>query len=114
DEAADLGGLLIRLNKLEPALAALRDAIRTHPQTYALHPNLAVTWQLSGDLSQAAEHLRLAVDLAPADQKPLEDLHFRLVRLRLQKGQGSGLDDLSGVPFTEANGQHRLGRLSAP
>jgi hypothetical protein len=112
-ESADLGALLIRLNKLEPALTVLREAVRKHPDSFALHANLGVAWQLSGDLGQAAEHLRLAVDLAPAEHKPLEELHLRVVRQRVQKGQGGGLDDIFGIAFVDATGQHRLGKLTA-
>src|SRR5690349_11988778 len=47
DEAADLGALYLRLNKLDAALAVLREAVQKHPQHFALHANLGAAWHLS-------------------------------------------------------------------
>jgi hypothetical protein len=113
NEAADLGAAYIRLNKLDAALAVLRDAVQKHPRHFKLHANLGAAWHQSGDLPQALEHLRQAVQLAPPELRPAEELHLLLVRHRLRRGKDAGLDDLFAIRFTDALGQHRLGQLTA-
>ena len=82
DESADLGGLLIRLGEPAKAVAVLRSAARQHPDHFRTSANLGTAWQLVGDLDQAAVALEDAVRLAPASQKPAEELHLKLVRQR--------------------------------
>jgi hypothetical protein len=95
DEAADLGAVLLRLGKTGEALGLLRAAHQMHPEHFALAANLGTAWQLQGDLRQAVEHLRLAVALAPAAQRPAEALHLRLVQRRLRDSPAAqALDDL--------------------
>lgn len=95
DDAADLGALLIRLGQVTSALEVMRPAFAAAPNHFRLAANLGTAWQLVGDLDQAEAHLQLAVKSAPADWRPTESLHLRLVQGRRQ-GQ-RGLDDLFGV-----------------
>ncbi len=114
EESADLGALLIRLGKVDAGMTVLREAALKHPEHFALQANLGTAWQLSGDLHQAAEHLRQAVRLAPEERKSIEQLHLRLVNSRLRQGSTpSGLDDLFGISYSDAQHKHRLGRLTA-
>jgi hypothetical protein len=85
DELADLGALHLRLGEPAPALDLLRTAARQHPSHFRLQSNLATAWQLNGDLAQAATALADAVELAPREVKPIEQLQLKLVRLRLKE-----------------------------
>lgn len=116
DEYADLGALLIRLGEIEPALDALREGQRLYPAHFAIAANLGTAWQLYGDLHQAAEALRLAVELAPETFRPVEELHLRLVESRRREPPGLQTpDDLIGINFLEGEfqpGTHDNGRLA--
>ncbi len=83
DQLADRGALHLRLNQPTQALAVLRPAARRFPDHFRVAANLGTAWHLAGDLPRAAESLGDAVRLAPADQKPGEELHRTLVRRRL-------------------------------
>lgn len=102
DEAADLGALLLRLGDAAHAIEILRTAQREHPQHFALAANLGTAWQMQGEWTQAAACLEQAVSLAPAKQKPLEQLHLKLVRLRGRQPRDSQeIDDLFGIRCRE-------------
>ncbi len=114
DEAADLGGLYLRLGEVNKALAVLRPAQREHPTHYRLASNLGTAWQLSGELVQAAAALETAVRLAPAKFVKAEELQLRLVRQRSSEKRGeTGLDDLFGIRFVGPSGRYEPGRLDA-
>lgn len=85
EEAADLGAVLIRLNRLTEALDWLREAARQHPKNFAIAANLGTAWQLTGDLNQAEKQLEESVRLAPEKWKPYEATHLKLIRLRKAK-----------------------------
>jgi hypothetical protein len=105
-ELSDLGALLVRLGRSAQAVEVLRGAARKHPDDFALQANLGTAWQLVGDLEQAANHLEEAVRLAPLPQKPFEQLHLKLVKLRLKEPRGAtGLDDLWSVNYVGPSGQ---------
>jgi hypothetical protein len=98
DELADWGGLLIRLGEPQSALQVLRPAARQFPDHFRILANLGTAWQVAGDLPQSAAALEQAVRLAPPELRPLEQLHLKLVRLRLREPKGAdGLDDLFGL-----------------
>jgi hypothetical protein len=101
DELADVGALHLRLNQTDAALDVLRKASRDHPEHFRIAANLGTAWQLSGDLEQAATALEDAVRLAPPKLKPFEELHLRLVRLRLKEGKAKpeAIDDLFNGKF---------------
>lgn len=114
DEQADLGALLIRLGEVEQALSLLRAAQREHPQHYAVAANLGTAWQLAGDLAQAAECLRDAVKLAPGKYQKAEELHLKLVQVRLREPRGTQeLDNLFDVRFVGESGKFEPGKLAA-
>lgn len=96
DEAADLGGLYVRLGEPAKAVELLRRSAREHPDHFRTAANLGTAWHLTGDLTQAEAALEEAVRLAPEDAKPAERLHLKLVRLRKKEGPGaaSGTDAL--------------------
>jgi hypothetical protein len=113
DEAADLGALYLRLGEVGKALEVLRPAQREHPNHFHLAANLGTAWQLSGDLAQAAATLQLAVRLAPGKWLSSEELHLKLVRLRLRERPGQlGLDDLFGIRYVGPSGKFEPGRLA--
>ena len=112
DEAADLGALYVRLGDVARALEVLRPAQREHPSHFRLAANLGTAWQLHGDLAQAAACLQQAVRLAPGKLQRAEELHLRLVRLRVRESRGSvDLDDLFGVQFVGPSGKYEPGKL---
>lgn len=110
DELSDLGALYLRLGQIDQSLSVIGPAARRFPKHFALHANLGTAWQLAGDLTQAAEHLQLAIALAPAENKPAEALHLKLVQSRMRKNQG--LDDLFPLKWTTADGQSRRGQFT--
>lgn len=110
DELSDLGALYLRLGQIDQALGVLGPAARKFPKHFALHANLGTAWQLVGDLTQAGEHLQLAIALAPAESKPVEALHWKLVQSRMRKNHG--LDDLFPMKWTTADGQSRRGQFT--
>ncbi len=113
DEQADLGALWIRLGEIEAALQVLRAAEREHPEHFAIMANLGTAWQLYGNLENAAECLRQAVKLAPEKQRRAEELHAKLVRLRLKQDKNAEeLDDLFGVKFVGEKGAFEAGKLA--
>jgi hypothetical protein len=97
-EAADLGALHLRLGRPAKALDVLRTAQRTHPTHFPIAANLGTAWHLHGDLAEADRALTEAIRLAPAKDKPFEEAHQRLVRLRMKEPKNTvALDDLFGV-----------------
>ncbi len=111
-ELADLGALLLRLGQLDAAIDILRPAAAQYPHDFALQANLGSAWHMAGNWADAAEHLRQAVKLAPAELKSLESLHLKLVLFRLRQTSPNDLDSLFDVKFKTKDGQHRLGRVT--
>jgi len=106
DEIADLSALHIRLGQVDQALERLRVAQRQYPQHFRIAAHLGTAWQLQGDLHRAADALRLAVQLAPEADRPVERLHLQLVESRLRRaGRVNALDDLFGVNYGELVGR---------
>ncbi len=116
DEAADLGAVLIRTGKPDPALNVLAPAARKWPEHFRIAANLGAAFQFAGDLERAATQLEEAVRLAPAKLKPFEQAHLKLLRLRLKEGKGANqptaVDDLFGVKFVGASGAPEAGTLA--
>ena len=111
DDAAELGGVLVRLGEPARAVAVLRAAARLAPGHFRLAANLGTAWQLSGELGAATESLAEAVRLAPAEFKPAEAAQLRLVRGRA--GKETGLDDVLTPGATLAESVALVQRLSA-
>ncbi|MDB5313193.1 MAG: hypothetical protein JWO38_7395 [Gemmataceae bacterium] len=116
DEAADLGALYVRLGKPEKAVELLRPAARTHPDHFHIAANLGTAWQLVGDLDQAAAALEEAVRLAPEKQKPVEEYHLKLIRLRQKEGpaarKADAVDDLFAVKYVGPSGKPEAGGVA--
>ena len=112
DEKADLGALYVRLGEAAKAVNLLRDAQREHSKHFAIAANLGTAWQLAGDLKQAAFALQEAVRLAPESSKKAEELHLKLVRLRLQKKGLAELEELFGVRWLSSKGDYVPGKLA--
>jgi hypothetical protein len=114
DEKADLGALYVRLGEVNKAVEALRTAQREHPNHFFIAANLGTAWQLQGNLAQAADALQHAVRLAPGKLQAAEELHLKLVRLRLQQKRGpADLDDLFGVRYVNDSGDFEPGKFAA-
>jgi hypothetical protein len=114
DEQADLGALYIRVGQVNKAVELLRTAQREHPNHFFIAANLGTACQLQGNLAQAADALQRAVRLAPGKQQSAEELHLKLVRLRLQASRGpADLDDLFGVRYVNDRGEFEPGKLAA-
>jgi hypothetical protein len=113
DEAADLGALYIRLGDVAKSLAVLQPAQREHTEHFHLASNLGTAWQLHGDLEQAAALLRQAVRLAPGRFQRGEELHLKLVQMRVrQSADVQQLDDLFGVHYVGPSGKYEPGLLA--
>ncbi len=116
DEAADLGAVLIRLGKLDRALAVLLPAARKWPEHFHLAANLGTAFQLAGDLDRSAASLEEAVRLAPPKLRPAEQYHLKLVRLRLKEGRAANTpaapDDLFGMKYVGPSGAAEAGALA--
>ena len=114
DEAADLGAIHLRLSKTDKALNVLAPAARAAPEHFRLAANLGTAFQASGDLDRAATQLEEAVRLAPAKLKSFEQMHLKLVKLRLKEGKGANatLDDLFGVKYVGDAGSPEAGKLA--
>lgn len=128
DEQADLGGYLLYLKLVLPkqpafeeAVAVLEAGYRANPRHFALAANLGTAYQLSGRLDAAERCLQNAVDLAPADLRDMEQLHLRLVQLRLRENLSRGtqpdLDLLFGKAaapfrFVDSAGKWNFGNLA--
>lgn len=108
DEAADLGGLYLRLGEPRRALSVLRPAYQEHPRHFAIVANLGTAWQRCGNLEQAVVFLEQAVQLAPQQWQRYEQFHLRLVQQRLRRGgdRELQLDDFFGVRYEEADGSY--------
>ena len=113
DEAADLGGLYLRLGNVDRAVEVLRPAQVANPKHFRLAANLGTAWHLQGRLAQAAAALEQAVRLAPPALAPAERLHLTLVRARAnEKANTQSLDDLTGVRFVGPSGRYEPGQLA--
>jgi hypothetical protein len=116
DEAADLGAIHLRLGKPEKALNVLAPAARKFPDHFRIAANLGTAFQSSGDLERAATQLEEAIRLAPANLKPFEQAHLKLLRLRLKEGKDARTpaapDDLFGVKFVGDSGAPEAGKLA--
>ena len=129
DEQANLGGYLLYLKQTSPrqppyeeAVAVMEPALHANPRHFALAANLGTAYQLTGRLDAAERCLQTAVDLAPAPQREMEQLHLRLVQRRLRENLGRStqpdLDLLFGKAaapfrFTDARGNWNYGDLAA-
>ncbi len=100
DEQADLGALYLRLGEVGKAIEVLRPAQRAHPNHFAINANMGAAWHLSGDWPQAFDSLQRAVELAPGKWQHVEELHLKLVRLRMKQSKLTRpLDDLFAVQY---------------
>ncbi len=116
DQAADLGALHLRLGETNKALEVLSPAQREHPEHFRLTANLATALQLAGELTRSREIQRDAARLAPPKYRGAEELHLRLLDLRLReqaRGQKNvtSLDDLFGIKYQAADGSYQPGDL---
>ncbi len=113
DEQADLGAIYVRLGEVSKAVELLRTAQREHPNHFFVTANLGTAWQLQGNLAQAADALQQAVRLAPGKWQAAEELHLKLVRLRMHTPRGPAeIDDLFGVRLVNAKGAFEPGKLA--
>jgi hypothetical protein len=129
DEQANLGGYLLYLKQTSPrqppyeeAVAVLEPAFLANPRHFALAANLGTAYQLTGRLDAAERCLQTAVDLAPAPQREMEQLHLRLMQRRLRENLGRStqpdLDLLFGKAaapfrFADVRGNWNYGDLAA-
>jgi hypothetical protein len=113
DEKADLGALYVRLGEMTKAVNLLRVAQREHPTHFEVTANLGTALQVVGDLKQATFALQEAVRLSPEKYRKAEELHLKLVRLRMQKKGLGELEDLFGVRWVAEDGSYVPGKLSA-
>ncbi|MCS7046060.1 MAG: hypothetical protein NZO58_06865, partial [Gemmataceae bacterium] len=114
DEKADLGALYVRLGEVAKAVAVLRAAQREHPDHFFIAANLGTALQLQGNMSHAADALREAVRLAPDKWQAAEELHLKLVLLRMRSPRtAAGLDDLFGVRYVNDLGRFEPGTIAA-
>jgi len=111
-EKADLGAIYVRLGELSKAVNLLREAQREHPKDFAIAANLGTALQQFGDLKQASFALQEAVRLAPEKWLKAEQLHLKLVRLRLQKKGLAELEELLGVHWVAEDGSYVPGQLA--
>ena len=80
----NLGVVLVRTNKIDEAIKALRDAVAFDPKNAFAHRNLgACIGKLGRDLPTAQTHLEHAVRLAP------EDIQSWLALARVHQTQGN-------------------------
>lgn len=113
-DKADLGALYVRLGDLGKAVELLRTAQREHPNHFYIAANLGTAWQLQGNFAQAADALVEAVRLAPGKFQAAEELHLKLVRLRMRMPRGAGdRDDLFGVKYVNDRGVFEPGKIAA-
>src|SRR5262249_25856477 len=105
--------IYIRLGDATKAVNLLRDAQREHPNHFAINANFGTAWQVFGDLKQASYALADAVKLAPGKYQKAEELHLKLVRLRLQKKGLAELEELLGVRWVDDAGNYMPGKLAA-
>jgi tetratricopeptide (TPR) repeat protein len=112
EEKADLGAIYVRLGESSKAVALLRTAQREYPKDFAIAANLGTALQTLGDLKQAQFALQEAVRLAPEKWQKAEQLHLKLVSLRLQKKGLAELEDLFGVRWIADNGAYVPGKLA--
>ncbi len=115
DEQADLGGYLLYLKQATPrqpvfeeAVTALEGAQRSNPRHFALAANLGTAYQMVGKLDAAERCLQTAVDLAPPEHKAMEQLHLRLVQLRLRENLGRGMQPDLDLLFGRAAAPFRF------
>jgi hypothetical protein len=114
DDIADLGALYVRLGEVDKAIALLRPAQRAHDNDFRINANLGTAWQLRGELAQAVACLELAVRLAPEKNKQAEQLHLKLLKLRLEQGKKFvPVDDLFGVRYVGDKGEFEPGKWAA-
>jgi hypothetical protein len=114
DELADLGAIYVRLGEASKAVKVLREAQGTYANHFAIAANLGTAWQMAGELKQAELALIQAVKLAPGDLKRVEELHLKLVRLRMQKQPGlAEIENLLGVRWVADDGSYFPGKLAS-
>jgi tetratricopeptide (TPR) repeat protein len=63
------GQNLSNAGKLDEALKLYKQALEKSPNSYEAHLESGMTFDLKGDYPAAREHLKRAIELAPADQK---------------------------------------------
>jgi hypothetical protein len=113
DEQADLGALYVRLGEPVKAIEVLRAAFRQNPEHFRIAANLGTAWQMQGDLTEATRALQESARLAPAQWKPFEEAHHKLVRFRQQQRKNTqSLDDLFGVKYVGESGKVEAGKLA--
>ena len=76
--------------------------------------NLGTAWQMAGDLKQAASRCRRLFAWLPEASKRAEELHLKLVRLRLQKKGLAEIEELFGVNWLSDKGEYVPGKLRTP
>lgn len=128
DEQANLGGYLLYLKQTAPRQPAFEEAVtvleagyRANPRHFALAANLGTAYQLTGRLDAAERCMQNAVDLSPEPLRAMEQLHLRLVQLRLRENLARGtqpdLDLLFGraaapFRFVDGSGKWNYGNLA--
>jgi tetratricopeptide (TPR) repeat protein len=67
---------MIHSERLRDARAILETALRQHPESAALHFDLAAVCEASGDVQAARDHFREALRLAPNTQQYRSEMHM--------------------------------------
>jgi hypothetical protein len=111
-EQADLGAIYVRLGEPSKAVNLLREAQREHPKDFAIAANLGTALQMMGDLKQASFALQESVRLAPEKLQKAEQMHLKLVRLRLLKKGLAELEELLGVRWVSDDGSYVPGKMA--
>ncbi len=66
DVASNLGIALCKMNRVDEAIAVLKDSARQHPAIATLHNNLGIALNMKGARDEAIAEFREALRIDPA------------------------------------------------
>jgi predicted Zn-dependent protease len=133
EQKINLSECLIRFRQYDAAITLLAPLARQERNNFLVYANLGTAYQLTGQLPEALEALKLAKLSWPREWKGwtsqqlqwfgrVETYHTKLVLRRLSEAEHAGrqldisklgVDDIFGVQFVGENAQYEAGQMAA-
>lgn len=75
---------LIQLGRFKEAIPILENLLKDHPDEYEIIANIAVAFELNGQIDDALSHLKRSMALSPKSHRESEWFHLRILEAAIE------------------------------